>query len=55
MSEITRSVGDRILRLFVVVGFALALGACDKCSMPTWQPNRTAVAPTSCHDEAPLK
>jgi len=32
----------------VLVGLGLALGACSKCDVPTWQPNRQA--PQSCHD-----
>jgi hypothetical protein len=55
MPTIARIAGDRLLRLFVVAGFGLALAGCDKCIMPTWQPNRAAGPPTSCHDDAPLK
>ncbi len=31
-----------------LLGLGLALGACSKCDVPTWQPNRPA--PQSCHD-----
>jgi hypothetical protein len=31
-----------------LVGLGLALGACSKCNVPTWQPNRPG--PLSCHD-----
>jgi hypothetical protein len=32
----------------VILALGLALGACSKCDVPTWQPNRAA--PQSCHD-----
>jgi hypothetical protein len=55
MTKIARIAGHRILRLFVVAGFGLTLVACDKCIMPTWQPNRTPGPPTSCHDDAQVR
>jgi hypothetical protein len=39
--------GDRILRLFAVLGFSLALGACSRCDVPIWQPNQPV--PHACH------
>jgi len=30
-----------------LLGLGLALGACSKCDLPAWQPNRQA--PQSCH------
>ena len=47
-----RVVSERALRLFIIVGFALSLAACDKCSMPVWR-HDTAAAPQSCHDDTP--
>jgi hypothetical protein len=46
--------GVRALRLFAILGFALTLAACDKCSMPVWR-HDTATAPQSCHDDAPAQ
>jgi hypothetical protein len=34
--------------LAVILGFGLALGACSKCDVPTWQPR--PAGPRSCHD-----
>jgi hypothetical protein len=34
--------------VLVIVGLGIALGACSKCDVPTWQPNRAV--PQSCHD-----
>ncbi|MGA3308354.1 MAG: hypothetical protein ABSD08_07040 [Xanthobacteraceae bacterium] len=53
MPNIMRIAGDRILRLLVVAGFGLMLGACSKCDVPTWQPNRAPGPPLSCHGDAP--
>jgi hypothetical protein len=49
-----RIAGNRLLRLVLVVGLAMALGACSKCDVPTWQPNR-AGPPLSCHGDAPVQ
>jgi hypothetical protein len=42
--------GTAMLRLLAVLGFALALGACTKCDIPTWQHSSTGNAPVACHD-----
>jgi hypothetical protein len=55
MPKFTRIAGDRLLRLLVVAGFVLSLAACDKCIVPTWNPERTPSPPASCHDDAPVK
>jgi hypothetical protein len=49
-SATARSATGRTLRLLVLAAFALALGACSKCDVPTWVPNRSPAAPSSCHD-----
>jgi hypothetical protein len=36
-----------IASICFVLAAGLALGACSKCDVPTWQPNK---APQSCHD-----
>jgi hypothetical protein len=46
---------NRLLRLVLVVGFAVALGACSKCDVPTWQPSRTPGSPASCHGDTPVQ
>jgi len=45
---------QRLVQLILVAACALALAGCDKCMVPTWNPNRTA-APTSCHDDGSVK
>jgi hypothetical protein len=50
MPKDARSATDRILRLLVLAAFALALGACSKCDVPVWVPNRSPATPSSCHD-----
>jgi len=50
-----RIAGNLLLRLVLVVGFAVALGACSKCDVPTWQPNRPPASPASCHGDAPVQ
>ena len=46
------AVDGRRLRSLAVLGLmaavGLALGACSKCDVPIWQPNKTG--PLSCHD-----
>jgi hypothetical protein len=41
---IARAAGDRFLRVLAVLGLilgcGLALGACSKCDVPTWQPSQ---------------
>jgi hypothetical protein len=50
-----RIAGNRLLRLVLVVGLAMALGACSKCDVPTWQPNLTPGSPASCHGDTPVQ
>jgi len=50
MPKHARRAGDYALRLFVLAAFALALGACSKCDVPAWVPNRSPATPSSCHD-----
>jgi hypothetical protein len=38
------------LRLVALLGFALTLGACTKCDVPTWQHSSSGEAPVACHD-----
>jgi hypothetical protein len=38
------------MRLLALLGFALMLGACTKCDVPTWQRSSTGDAPVACHD-----
>jgi hypothetical protein len=42
--------GGPILRLLALLGFALMLGACTKCDVPTWQHSSTGDTPAACHD-----
>ena len=42
--------GGAMLRLLALLGFALMLGACTKCDVPTWQRSSTGDAPVACHD-----
>jgi hypothetical protein len=42
--------GTAMLRLLAMLGFALMLGACTKCDIPTWQHSSTGGAPAACHD-----
>ena len=39
-----------MLRALALLGFALMLGACTKCDVPTWQHSSTGDAPVACHD-----
>jgi hypothetical protein len=55
MTCIARFAGGRLLRLVVVIGVGMALGACSKCDVPTWQPNRAPGSPLSCHGDAPVQ
>ncbi len=50
MLELTRFVGDRMLRLLMVAGVGLMLGACTKCDVPNLLPAST---PHACHSDAP--
>src|SRR5580693_5836028 len=38
------------MRLLALLGFALMLGACTKCDVPTWQHSSSGDAPVACHD-----
>jgi hypothetical protein len=41
-----------VLRLFMLLGFSLILGACSKCDIPTpWEKSISKNTPGSCHDE----
>jgi len=42
--------GSAMLRLLALLGFALMLGSCTKCDVPTWQHSSTGDAPVACHD-----
>jgi hypothetical protein len=42
--------GGGMLRLLALLGFALMLGACTKCDVPTWQRSSSGDAPVACHD-----
>ncbi len=42
--------GSAMLRLLALLGFALMLGACTKCDVPTWQHSSTGDATVACHD-----
>jgi hypothetical protein len=55
MTRMARIAGNRLLRLVVVVSFGMTLGACSKCDVPTWQPNRAPGPPLSCHGDAPVQ
>jgi hypothetical protein len=35
--------------LGLILGCGLALGACSKCDVPTWQPGQSGQTPHSCH------
>lgn len=52
MRGVRRVAGGRVWRLVVALGFGMALGACSKCDIPTYQPNR---APLSCHGDTPVQ
>jgi hypothetical protein len=39
------------LRLLVLLGFGLMLGACSKCDFPTpWEHSSAGSTPAACHD-----
>jgi len=42
------------LRLAILLGFALCVGACSKCDVPDWFHRGSPPPPHSCHDDAPL-
>jgi hypothetical protein len=49
VSNLLPSIGRPMaLRLLIILGFGLMLGACSKCDVPTWMPNPSA--PHACHD-----
>lgn len=54
-SKAARPIGLRTLPLLVLVGVGLMLGACSKCSVPTWQHSNWGMGPLSCHDEPALQ
>jgi hypothetical protein len=43
------STARRGVALLAIAGFALALGACSKCDIPTWG-SPSPPPPQSCHD-----
>jgi hypothetical protein len=47
--------GGAMLRLLALLNFALILGACTKCDVPTWPPASAAAVPLSCHSDAPAR
>lgn len=40
-----------VVRFLALLGFALTLGACSKCDVPTWQHGSAGNAPVACHGE----
>jgi hypothetical protein len=45
------SAGRPALRLALLLGVSLMLGACSKCDVPTWQHGSSAEAvPAACHN-----
>jgi hypothetical protein len=57
MLSIVRIIGDRTLRLLIITGLGLALGACSKCAVPDfshWWGN-PAGAPASCQGDPPAQ
>jgi hypothetical protein len=43
--------GARVaVALVVAIGAGLMLGACTKCDVPNWFPNKPGQSPQSCHD-----
>jgi hypothetical protein len=54
VSRIAGQHGRTALRLLIVLGFGLSLGACDKCHIPTWPKSSADGVPLSCHSDAPL-
>jgi hypothetical protein len=48
--SIARLVGRPALRLALLLGTGLTLGACSKCDVPTWQHGSAGAAPAACHD-----
>ena len=55
MSKVAHIVAERVARLLLIVGFALALDACSKCDIPTWQHGDVGSAPLACHGNAPAQ
>jgi hypothetical protein len=45
-----RFAGRPALRLILLLGVGLMLGACSKCDVPTWQHSSAGAAPAACHD-----
>jgi hypothetical protein len=45
-----RLAGRPALRLALLLGAGLMLGACSKCDVPTWQHSSAGAVPAACHD-----
>jgi hypothetical protein len=43
--------GAAVVRFLGLLGFALMLGACSKCAVPSWQHSSAGTAPVACHGE----
>jgi hypothetical protein len=41
---------SRLALLFALLGCGLAVGACSKCDVPTWQHSQLGQSATACHD-----
>jgi hypothetical protein len=48
VESIGRMAAQSMTRLLIVLGLAVALGACSKCDVPNLLPNKPG--PQSCHD-----
>jgi hypothetical protein len=50
LGRIAHSVVRPVFTLAAIAALGLALGACSKCDVPTWQPQQQV--PGSCHSDA---
>jgi hypothetical protein len=50
VQSIGRFAGQPALRLALLLGVGLMLGACSKCDVPGWQHSDAGAAPAACHD-----
>jgi hypothetical protein len=53
--RLARMAGAPMLRLLILLGFGLALGACTKCDVPTWPRSSAGLMPAVCHDGPPAQ